>query len=66
MIQMVKAADVINTMMKTYYAGDPAFLLCRKDDCPFCKKGVADCAEQLPRIRKTIEDLVDAGWCSID
>ena len=65
-VQMVKAQDVINTMMKTYYEGDPAFLLCRKDDCAFCKKGVAACAEQLPRIRKTIEGLVEAGWCSID
>jgi len=45
---------------------DPAFLLCRKDDCEFCKRGRAPCDAELPRIRKTIEGLVADGWCRID
>ncbi len=64
-VQIIRAQDVINAMMKTYYNGDPGFLLCRKSDCEFCKKGQEDCARELPRIKKTIEKLVAGGWCKL-
>jgi len=65
-VQLIGARDVIDTMMKTYYGGEPAFLLCRKQDCEFCRKGREDCERELPRIRKTIERLAADGWCRID
>ena len=65
-VQLIGAHDVIDTMMKTYYGGEPAFLLCRKQDCEFCRKGREDCERELPRIRKTIERLAADGWCRID
>jgi aminoglycoside 3-N-acetyltransferase len=64
-VQLITAPDVINTMMKTFHDDDPAFLLCRKPDCEFCRKGREACARELPRIRKTIEKLVADGWCTI-
>ncbi len=64
-VQLVRAQDVINAMMKTYYAGDPGFLLCKKPECAFCKKGQEDCARELPRIKKTIEKLAADGWCKL-
>jgi aminoglycoside 3-N-acetyltransferase len=65
-VQLVRAQDVINTMMKTYYRDDPAFLLCRKDDCEFCRKGREACEQAHPRIKETIEQLCEDGWCAID
>ena len=65
-VQIIRARDVINTMMKTYHGGDPGFLLCRKEECVFCRKGRAACEAELPRIRKTIETLAADGWCCID
>ena len=65
-VQLIGAHDIINTMMKTYYEGEPAFLLCKKADCEFCRKGRKDCQSEFPRIKKTIEKLVADGWCKID
>jgi aminoglycoside 3-N-acetyltransferase len=65
-VQIITARDVLNTMMKTYHGGEPAFLLCQKPECEFCRKGREDCTRELPRIRKTIEKLVADGWCRID
>ena len=65
-VQLIGAQDIINTMMKTYYEGEPAFLLCKKPDCEFCRKGREDCEREFPRIKKTIEQLVADDWCKID
>ena len=62
-VQLVCAQDVINTMMKTFYHDNPAFLLCRKDDCEFCVAGRKACMAELPRIRETIDKLSADGWC---
>jgi aminoglycoside 3-N-acetyltransferase len=64
-VQIIAAQDVINGMMKTYYNDDPAFLLCKKEECEFCRKGREACAKEHPRIRKTIETLMKDGWCRI-
>jgi len=65
-VQLIGAHDILNTMMKTYYEGEPAFLLCKKPDCEFCRKGREDCQREFPGIKKTIEKLVADGWCKID
>lgn len=64
-VQIIRAQDVIDGMMRTYYNGDPGFLLCQKPECEFCRKGREACARELPRIRKTIEKLAADGWCRI-
>ena len=65
-VQLIGAQDVINTMLKTYYDGDPAFLLLPAEKDEFSRKGREDCERELPRIRKTIEQLADDGWCRLD
>ena len=35
-------------------------------NCEFCKKGREACDKEHPRIRETIEQLCEDGWCSID
>jgi len=65
-VQMIRARDVINTMMKTYHDGDPAFLVPPADKDDWSRQAREDCERELPRIRKTIEQLVADGWCSID
>jgi len=64
-VQLIRARDVINSMMKTFHGGDPGFLLCRKPDCEFCTRGRDACDRELPRIRKTIEQLAVDGWCKL-
>jgi aminoglycoside 3-N-acetyltransferase len=64
-VQLIGAQDIINAMMRTFHGGEPGFLLCKKTDCEFCRKGREACERELPRIRKTIEHLAADGWCRI-
>ncbi len=65
-VQLVSSRAVMNAMFKTYYGGDPGFLLCEKDDCEFCVAGRKACMDELPRIRETIDKLPADGWCDLD
>lgn len=64
-VQITNAQDVVNALMKTYYDGNPAFLLCEAAESEFSRKGHEACERELPRIKKTIEQLVADGWCRL-
>jgi len=64
-VQLIAAQDIVNTMMRTFHDGEPGFLLCKSRDCEFCRKGREACERELPRIRRTVEQLAADGWCRI-
>ena len=66
MVQMIRAQDVVNTLMKVYHEGDPAFLLCEAEESEFSRKGREACEREFGRIKETIEKLVADGWCRLD